>query len=42
MENNLSFYNFSKFPDVLIAMSLRPDKNMKVYYDFGKDEEALD
>ncbi len=22
-------------------MSLKPDKNMKVYYDFGKDEEAL-
>ena len=25
----------------MIAMSLRPDKNMKVYYDFGKDKEAL-
>jgi len=25
----------------MLAMSLRPDKNMKAYYDFGKDEEAL-
>jgi polyphenol oxidase len=41
MKNNLFFYNFSKFPDILIDMSLRPDKNMKAYYDFGKDEEAL-
>jgi polyphenol oxidase len=41
MENNLSFSNFNKFPGVSIAMSFRPDKNMKVYYDFGKYEEAL-
>ena len=26
----------------MIAMSLREDKNMKAYYDFGKNEEALD
>jgi len=41
MENNLSFFNFNKFPGVRIAMSLRQDKNMKAYYDFGKNEEAL-
>ena len=41
MENNLLFSNFEKFPDVMLAMSLRPDKNMKTYYDFEKDEEAL-
>jgi YfiH family protein len=41
MENNLSFSNFNKFPDILIAMSLRPDNNMKAYYDLRKDEKAL-
>lgn len=41
MKNILTFSNFNKFPDVLIAMSLRPDKNMKAYYDLRKDEEAL-
>lgn len=41
MEKNLAFFNFNEFPDVLIAMSLKPDRNMKVYYDFKKDEEAL-
>jgi len=41
MEKNLAFSNFNEFPDVLIAMSLKPDRNMKVYYDFRKDEEAL-
>lgn len=41
MEKNIVFSNFNKFPDILIAMSLRPDKNMKVYYDLRKDEEAL-
>jgi polyphenol oxidase len=41
MENDLSFFNFNKFPGVKIAMSLKPDKNMKAYYDFGEDEEAL-
>ncbi len=41
MENNLPFFNFNKFPDILIAMSLRPDENMKVFYVSGKDEKAL-
>jgi uncharacterized protein, YfiH family len=41
MKNILTFSNFNKFPDVLIAMSLRPDKNMKAYYNLRKDEEAL-
>lgn len=41
MQKNLFFSNFNKFPDILIAMSLRSDKNMKAYYDLRKDEEAL-
>jgi polyphenol oxidase len=41
MEKNLSFSNFMKLPNLLIALSLREDKNMKVYYEFWKDEEAL-
>jgi YfiH family protein len=41
MEQNSAFSNFNKFPDILIAMSLKPDKNMKAYYNYGKDEEAL-
>jgi YfiH family protein len=40
MEKNLSFYNFNKFPDVMIAISLRTDKNMKVFYESGEDKEA--
>jgi len=39
MEQNLFFSNFNKFPEVSVAMSLRPDKNMKAYYDYGKDEK---
>ena len=38
MEKNISFSNFNKFPNLLIALSLREDKNMKVYYEFGKDD----
>jgi YfiH family protein len=30
-----------KLPNLLIALSLREDKNMKVYYEFGKDDRAL-
>ena len=41
MEKNISFSNFNKFPNLLIALSLREDKNMKVYYEFGKDDRAL-
>jgi len=41
MEKNISFPNFMKLPNLLIALSLREDKNMKVYYEFGKDDEAL-
>jgi hypothetical protein len=41
MKKNISFSNFNKFPNLLIALSLREDKNMKVYYEFGKDDRAL-
>jgi polyphenol oxidase len=41
MEKNISFSNFNKFPNLLIALSLREDKNMKVYYDYVKDDRAL-
>jgi YfiH family protein len=41
MEKNLSFSDFMKLPNLLIALSLREDKNMKVYYGSWKDEEAL-
>ena len=41
MEKNISFSNFMKLPNLLIALSLREDKNMKVYYEFGKDDRAL-
>jgi hypothetical protein len=30
-----------KLSNLLIALSLREDKNMKVYYEFGKDNRAL-
>ncbi|MBU4294075.1 MAG: laccase domain-containing protein [Actinobacteria bacterium] len=30
-----------KLTNLLIALSLREDKNMKVYYEFGKDDRAL-
>lgn len=35
------FSNFMKLPNLLIALSLRKDKNMKVYSESGKDDEAL-
>jgi polyphenol oxidase len=41
MYRNLTFPNFNNHPDVMIAMSFKPDKNMKAYYDLHKDEEAL-
>lgn len=41
MDKNISFPNLIKLPDLLIALSLREDKNMKVYYGLGKDDRAL-
>ena len=41
MEKNISFSNFMKLPNLLIALSLREDKNMKACYEFGNDERAL-
>jgi len=41
MEKNISFFNFTKSQDLLIAMSLREDKNMKVHFEYGKDDNAL-
>jgi polyphenol oxidase len=41
MEKNIYFSNFNKLPNFLIALSLREDKNMKVYYEFRKDDRAL-
>jgi polyphenol oxidase len=41
MEKNIFFSNFIKLPNLLIALSLREDKNMKVHHEFGKNDRAL-
>jgi len=42
MENDLSLPNLTKLPNLLAAISLREDRNMKVYNESGEDEEVLD
>jgi polyphenol oxidase len=40
MDKNMPFPNLTKLPDLLIALSLREDQNMKIRNESGKDDRA--
>ena len=41
MKTNFSFSIFEKFPNLLVALSLKEDGNMKIYGDFEEDKKTL-